>query len=1105
MLGHLLVGCSLAVAQPAGGTTAPPEKPPAAAAEKPRAEEAAVPRIEESKPSVYYLPDKDGNLQPVLDFKYQDFEELYKLKNQLGRRDEPPPFSVERMTVTGNAAEQYAELSLQFQVLVRGEGWVRVPLRLDQGLLRSVSPAKGRGEQFVHYEAEEGYVWWLRGKPNTQYETTLTMLVPLAAAGDETRLKLFMPRATASELKLTVPAADAVAKVSEGVTLLPAVAAKSGGTALDAVGLGGDFQLSWHKPRPHPAEQPLVLEAAGTVLARMDRRTVSAEATLSVRSYGAPFDRFRVRLPPGMSLTPAPAPAGGYTVTPVEADAKQKAQPSLAEVRLPKPTAGPVEVRLACRRDYDPSKDQSWCELAGFEVVGAARQWGVTAVSTGDDWQVLWGTMSDVRQTDQVPEALRRPDLVAAYEYATQPYSLTARLAPRKTRTSVDPTYVLLVDRDVVRLEGKLVYAVRGAKIATLDVAMPGWELDEVGPDNLVVPDAVTLHNGEFNIPLVQPSSGTLELQFRAHRAIAAGAKSLSVTLPQARAGTRGPATLAVLSADNVELIPNKEAIEGLVQQRIAPAMKLPERQQAPLFYHGTMGPATFSADFRVHVQRLAVEVNSRVMLSQHTAEVEQRQSYAIAYEPVDHFTISVPRSLAAAKRMQILCDGKPLAPAAPAEEVAGEDPLAPVPMRVALPGPRLGTCDLVLQYSVPVGETTVQQAAVLALPLPMPKDGELTANTLSLKSARNLQASLRQPTVWTVVERAADGAGRGDLRLAAAKPQTRLDLELRREIDDVQAATIIDRAWIQSWLTSTARQDRATYQLTTQRKELEVVLPAGAPAAQAVALVDGQRVECQATAEDRLMVPLAAQRDRHRFVIELQYYFTEARPPRGAIRLDFPRLGPNLWVRRMYWQLVLPANEHVTGNPPGFTGEFTWDWEGYFWGRQPLLDQAQLESWVGATPRPALPDRDSLYLFSTLGDVPAAEIQTASRTWIVLWASGAALVIGLILIYLPATRHPAVLLVAGLGLLAAGWIAPEPSFLLAQAASLGLGLTLLTGLLARGMSGRRRRVPPRKEASHARIEVGSTRTPPRPPSANGPASTESIPVVPPAPGNAER
>ena len=74
-------------------------------------------------------------------------------------------------------------------------------------------------------------------------------------------------------------------------------------------------------------------------------------------------------------------------------------------------------------------------------------------------------------------------------------------------------------------------------------------------------------------------------------------------------------------------------------------------------------------------------------------------------------------------------------------------------------------------------------------------------------------------------------------------------------------------------------------------------------------------------------------------------------------------------------------------------------------------------------------------------------------------------------------------LLVAGLGLLAAGLIAPEPTFLLAQAASLGLGLTLLTGLL--GPRHERADVAAPRHArkpSHSRIEVGSTRTPPRAP-----------------------
>ena len=91
-----------------------------------------------------------------------------------------------------------------------------------------------------------------------------------------------------------------------------------------------------------------------------------------MRSYGAAFDRFAVRLPPGMEL--APGNPNGYSIVPLEADAKDKGPPRPVEIRLPKKTVGPVEVRLACRRDYDPAKSQSWCELAGFEVVGAARQ-----------------------------------------------------------------------------------------------------------------------------------------------------------------------------------------------------------------------------------------------------------------------------------------------------------------------------------------------------------------------------------------------------------------------------------------------------------------------------------------------------------------------------------------------------------------------------------------------------------------------------------------------------------------------------------------------------------------------------------------------------------
>jgi hypothetical protein len=1086
-LGHLLVCTCIATAQQGGGAAAPEQPAPSVnASEQPA-------RIEESRPSLYFLPDKQGNLQPVLQFKYQDFVDLYKLKNQLEQREQPPNYSLQRMTVVGAANADRVELTFQFSILVRDEDWVRVPLRLDQGLLRGTPQYKGAGEQFLHYEGEGvGYVCWLRGKADSQHELTLTMLVPLSAVGEEPRLKLAMPRATASELKLTVPMAEAVGRVPEGATLLPPLAANNGATELSVVGLGGDFQLAWHRSNPHAVDTPIVLEAAATVLARLDGHSISTEATLSIRSYGAPFDRLPVRLPPGAELVAGGA--NGFVVTPIDSGTGNSNHRRVVEVRWPKKTAGPVDIRLACRREYEPITNQSWTELAGFEVVGAVRQWGTVAVATSGEWQVLWGASRGVRQIDQLPEALRKEDAAGGFEYVAEPYSLPVRLVPRTTRISVDPKYVLLVDRDQIRLEGRLPFTIRGAKVTTVEVALPGWELDEVGPEHLVAVDGVVVNSNVATIPLLQPSSGAIELLLRAHRAVEAGTAALKVPLPQPQAGAVGFASVVVAPADNVELTPDNSVIEGLVRERIGPAARLLDRQQEPLYYRGTGGEAVFAADFRIQSQRITVEVDTLATLAEHTATVEQKLSYWVGYEAIDRLKLAVPRALAGAKQIRILHDGKPLVPVVAAPEQVGTDETAAIAMRVTLPDPHIGAFEVQVQYSVPVVEPKPEEPSVLSVPLTMPEDGELVANRLAIKAGRNTAVSPREAE-WTIAERESGGRGlRASCQVTAAKRIDRADFDLSWEGGGSTGSTTVDRAWIQSWLTSPERQDVAIYQFTTNQNELEVAFPTGVAVDQATALVAGKRAETRRVGEDRLAIMLPGEGEGRRFVVELRYHFPSPRPPHGAMQLEFPRFSPECWVRRMYWQLVLPVNEHLIGDPSGFSGESTWGWHRYFWGRQPVLDQSQLETWAGVAPRTPLPERANSYLFSAFGNVSQAEVHTGSRTWIVLWASGVALLAGLLLIYVPAARHPAVLLALGVGLLAVGLVAPEPALLFAQAASLGLILALTAGLLERGLGGRRRSM--RRESASAVLEVASTYTAYHLPRTSGQAVTETSPVI---------
>ena len=115
----------------------------------------------ESGPPLYYLKDKDGNLQPVPGFRFEDFEQMFREKLNRGSM---PRYSLQALTIEGTAKTALAETKATFRILVRDDDWVRVPLRLDQAILRGPVEYKGPGQHLLHYENEGGgYVAWIRG------------------------------------------------------------------------------------------------------------------------------------------------------------------------------------------------------------------------------------------------------------------------------------------------------------------------------------------------------------------------------------------------------------------------------------------------------------------------------------------------------------------------------------------------------------------------------------------------------------------------------------------------------------------------------------------------------------------------------------------------------------------------------------------------------------------------------------------------------------------------------------------------------------------------------------------------------------------------------
>ncbi|MBX7168364.1 MAG: hypothetical protein K1X74_18660 [Pirellulales bacterium] len=1070
----------LLLANPVGLAQQPPESAPplppvspTTVASPPGESQAVQPApVAERQPSVFYLPDETGKLQPVLNFPLADFQELLALREAEAGSAARPKYSLE-LSIEGSEQPGHAALEIVAIVKAASEGWTRVALGMPGAALIDAPQYEGEGEFFLDYqraaapqEQDEGYVVWLRGDAAQIHRIAFSMRVAIARIGEESRLKLQLPQAEPARLRFQAAVAAAQTTLSTGAVLVDQTTNETG-TLLDIAGLTPEFELAWRAPETQAAAVPAVLQASGTVQLSIDGRTVTSEALLAVSSLGnVPLQTIEIQLPPGADLITGPRQ--DYTVIEAGLGPGDVPLADTVQIKLPQPTPGPVEVRLITQRAYTPVTGENWLELAGFEVVGAARQTGFMTIQVVGDWQIVWGARRGVRQVETLPAELRKPELLAGFEYLSQPASLLARVVPRETRLAVEPEYIVLVDADRVRLEARLRYTVRGAKAFALDVEMPDWEIDEVGPASLVdLNGLVPEQRMPLSLPLLQPAVGELQLAVRAHRSLSPDTQQLQISLPRPRANAQGAATVYVLPADNVTLVERTASCVGLNRQAVTLPADLPRRSQEPLTYRGEPGDLVFAADYRVEPGRVRAQVTGQVELRDDGALIEQTLAYQIAYEPVESVIVLVPRAMVDSPALEFLLDDKPTKPTVlPGDELQDAGIAR---LRVPLGKPTIGSLNLRTRFSssedpLPSGTTVAR-----GWPLVMPADDVFSRCELRVVTRPGLRALPRYDE-WTNPPGAV--LRRDELLLAAAKPVHELRMALSLEDRAPFGGTLVERAWIQSWHGPRDAQYRAAYLLASAEPEFILELPTGVPLASCEFAVDGRRVAPTVMADGRLQFALPAAADgRHR----LEFDYRLPNGPKQPV-LVAPRIAGGAWVRRMFWEVVLAPGTHLLQTPTGLYGEFRWAWQGAGWGRQPTLSTRQLEDWIGVEQRAALPPGAQRYLLSAAGMPDEASLATVERRTLLLLAAGPALALGLWMIYWSALRQPAMFLVLGIALACVAGLAPEPAVLFAQSALAGIALALVAALL-RQWTLRRQRPPtlPRSRGGSSIVELGST------------------------------
>ncbi|MBQ6829360.1 MAG: hypothetical protein IJO46_15225, partial [Thermoguttaceae bacterium] len=533
-------------------------------------------------------------------------------------------------------------------------------------------------------------------------------------------------------------------------------------------------------------------------------------------------------------------------------------------------------------------------EISGFEVDGAQKQRGRVKISKAEglDFSVapLFGARADVENAASLDEGEE------LYLFPAQPFAIAAQPFVRRVVVNVKPEYQVVVGEKEATLRAKFQYSIYGAKISEFKINLRDWKFAGVASEGLV--DVLNVEfnetTGETSFPLITPTDGVVEFELNAGRELdAAEDGTFSFSFPTPNASWLEPSTVVVAPVDAVELTPTPERCVDLTPKplrALAPALELPQLQQAPLVYQtrrrgdaASDAPPLFAARAKKQEQKIEIEAKTDVYIDENGSQrVEQRFVYRVEREPLD--VVSLLSLDGAGKtappNLKIFVDGKPISPQNLTVESVDDNQTR---RRVSLAdAPKIGSCVVTLQYEGETLEFDANSTRRFTVDLTQPENGTLLSNELTLYAPPSvaLKYAENPKRFWRLEEsgRAPDGRSTFQ-RFASATQEFGATFGGFLNAKDNLSSVIVDRAWLQTWLSDDVRVDRVAYRVSGRRDRLAIRLPDDVRQDRVAVSLDGVPFANVADAKhglfanaQTLVVPIPESARDREYVLELSY-----------------------------------------------------------------------------------------------------------------------------------------------------------------------------------------------------------------------------------------
>ncbi len=871
---------------------------------------------------------------------YKDFQKLWEAAQAKPAEVSKAPFSylISTARFNGKVEEEIARVKLELTIDILTEEWVHVPIGLGTAAVSDATLTKVGKTGIAPLLRVENGQYYITVQGSGRYVLALDFVRQLDIQPGLAVLEYSIPSAAITTLDLSIPEENL--KVDVEPMLAATTSQVEKGTRLQAfLGSVSKVKLSW-KPKTQAAEElesVIICEQFQHI--HIDEALIKNDVQLNYNIHRGGVNSFAIQMPDQFRITDVTgANISRWDITQV---IEGLAIPIL-NVELFSPAKEQYTLNIKMERFVQEA--QIKVPLAPIVTQNVFRQSGLIGITYSQRRTVHVENITNLARVDtgQLPANLQSQAGVTAYRFITSDYNATLAIETTLPRISVNQNWILGVDSDKLKMQGRLRYKVEKNGIFELNMNLPEpWKIETVGPDN-IVDDHQLIGEGQnrqLHILLRREMMGSFELRLDAQADRAEPNDAVDFSLPKPDPNNLqlydGQITLAtaeqlqaeIAQMNQIQPIPLNQAQRWSAIPELAPAMAFEFR----VIDNNT--PAGGKFNISVKPTQISATIHRLVNIQQGSIDHEAVVQYTIRYAPVDTFYLKMPAAFAndGVEIIGTNIKEKPRISELPVDQVTDTNDASGKEIewayyKVVLQSKVINNYQLLVRTRRTFKAGEVGQATNVDVP-PILAAGKLSDQNGFIAIAKADTLAIATPVTEGLTS--GDAGSPVDLpnqshRQSASLafkytvPMYKLSLPVVVQKEAAVFTTIVNAAIVEQVLARDGMLNtHATFFLETSKGErLAMTLPEGAEIT--AVLLDGDEapVETGVSANERIvrLPPSAGQVSR--FILEVSYGLKGAR----ASKLTAPSLAEEIPVIQTLWRVWIPDGYYFLGNSRVFS-----------------------------------------------------------------------------------------------------------------------------------------------------------------------------------------